>query len=167
MLKKNKIVFILLFLGIMGCNGNLDKEPKNAIPSTSEMARIRLTDLNGHPIDLTKLKDKAVFINFWATWCKPCLEEMPSIGNAMAGFSDKKIEFFFASNESKEQIEKFKSTHDYPFNYVIVENLEALQIMSLPTTYIFDTQGKLVFSEMGYRKWDAKENIDLIQNAIQ
>ncbi len=166
MLLKYKIAFIILFSSL-GCTGDADKQVKESIPPTPEISRIRLTDLNGNRIDLAKLNGKAVFINFWATWCRPCLEEMPSIGKAMEGFSEKNIEFLFASNESKEQIEKFKSTHAYPFNYVIVENMEALQIMSLPTTYIFNTQGKLVFSEMGYRKWDTKENIDLILNSIQ
>jgi hypothetical protein len=48
---------------------------------------------------------------------------------------------------------------------VRVENLEQLNIMALPTTYIFNPNKQLVFSEMGYRKWDSKKNIDLIINA--
>ena len=128
----------------------------------STIAQLVLSDLNDQPIDLEKYKGKTVFINFWATWCKPCREEMPSIKEAMNILKDQKVEFFFASDESREQIEDFKEAHDYNFNYVRVENLGKLGIMGLPTTFIFNPDGELIFSEMGYRKWDDKANIDLI-----
>lgn len=127
-------------------------------------ALLVLTDLNDRPIELEKYKGKTVFINFWATWCKPCREEMPSIKEAMNKLKDQKVEFFFASDESREQIEEFEEAHDYNFNYVKVENLANLGIMGLPTTFILNRGGELVFSEMGYRKWDDKANIDLILN---
>ena len=77
------------------------------------------------------------------------------------------IVFLFASDEAPDQIENFKTSHAYDFNYVKVENLEELSIMTLPTTYIVSPKGKLVFSEMGYRKWDDKQNIDLILNIVK
>ena len=131
------------------------------------IAQLVLTDLNDQPIDLQKYKGKAVFINFWATWCKPCREEMPSIREAMNVMKDEKVEFFFASDETKDQIEDFREAYGYNFNYVRVENLANLGISSLPTTFIFNRGGELVFSEMGYRKWDDKANIDLILNKAE
>ena len=130
----------------------------------STSAQLVLTDLNDQSIDLEKYKGKTIFINFWATWCKPCREEMPSIKEAMNILKDEKVEFFFASDETKEQIEDFRNAHDYNFNYVRVENLENLGITGLPTTFIFNRSGEIFFSEMGYRKWDDKANIDLILN---
>ena len=133
----------------------------------STIAQLVLIDMNDQPIDLEKYKGKIVFINFWATWCKPCREEMPSIQEAIKILKDEKVEFLFASDESKEQIEDFKKAHDYNFNYVRAENLANLGIMGLPTTFIFNPGGELVFSEMGYRKWDEKANIDLILNKAE
>ena len=133
-------------------------------PNSKEITQLHLTDLHDQPIDLEKYKGKTVFINFWATWCKPCREEMPSIQEAMKILKDEEIEFLFASDETSEQIEKFRSAHEYCFNYVKVENLSELNIMGLPTTFIFSSKGELIFSEMGYRKWDEKANIDLILN---
>lgn len=130
----------------------------------STIAQLVITDLNDQPIDLEKYKGKTIFINFWATWCKPCREEMPSIKEAMNILKDEKVEFFFASDETKEQIEDFREAYDYNFNYVRVKNLQDLGIMVLPTTFIFNRGGELVFSEIGYRKWDDKANIDLILN---
>jgi len=133
----------------------------------STIAQFVLSDLNDQPIDLKKYKGKTVFINFWATWCKPCREEMPSIQEAMKRLKDDKIEFFFASDETTEQIEEFKAAHNYNFNYVKVENLSEINIMGLPTTFIFNPNGELVFSEMGYRKWDDEANINLILNKAE
>lgn len=162
----NTIFKIILFaaIGLIGCNG----ENKNGseVKSKAEIGitRIRLSDLKGDPIDMKQYKGKILFLNFWATWCKPCLQEMPSIQRAMELLKNEEIEFLFASDESPDQIEKFRGKHDYKFNYVRAENLEELNIMALPTTFIFNADGELVFSEMGYRKWDSKKNIDLIRN---
>ena len=163
---------VLLFLIILSAckNANEAKESKQQSQSfqPKEIAQIHLTDLDDKPIDLENYSGKTIFINFWATWCKPCREEMPSIQEAMKRLKDEKIEFFFASDESTEEIQEFKAAHDYNFNYLKVKNLSELNIKGLPTTFIFNLSGELVFSEMGYRKWDDKDNIDLIlSKAVQ
>lgn len=155
-------ISIALLLGIVGCVGNNKDISVSHTEENLEIGKIALKDLNDHVINLKEYKGKIIFINFWATWCKPCLEEMPSIQKAQEILKDKSIVFLFASDETAEQIEKFKSEHDYNFNYVRTENLAELNILALPTTFIFDTHGKLVFNEMGYRKWDDKINIDLL-----
>ena len=158
----------IIFIGLISCNETAKEKDKDGqIVTTiieSETDKIKLTDLDSKAIDLNQYKGKTIFINFWATWCKPCLQEMPSIQKAQELLKNENIVFLFASDEVVEQIEKFKTNHQYPFHYVRAENMEALNIMALPTTYIFNPEGKLVFSEMGFRKWDDKNNIDLLIN---
>ena len=160
----------LLFLfTISACkNASETKETSKAPGKISQngiaITQLHLTDLNDQPINLEKYKGKTVFINFWATWCKPCRDEMPSIQEAMKILKNEKIGFLFASDETTEQIKEFKTAHKYSFNYVKVESLSELDIIGLPTTFIFNPNGELIFSEMGYRKWDDKANIDLILN---
>lgn len=158
---------VILFLFI-SCNneGTADKKKLPAVVTQgqSEFSKIKLTELDGTPIDLTQYKGKAIFINFWATWCRPCVQELPSIQKAMNIVQNEDIVFLFASNEATEAIETFKQSNPYKFHYVKVENIEHLNITALPTTYIFNTAGELVFSEMGYKKWDDQTNIDLITN---
>ena len=160
-------ITVILLIGIAGCKGNEKDKANTSNSFESEIDSIHLKNLNNSPIDLGQYQGKTVFINFWATWCKPCLEEMPSIQAAMNKLKNENIVFLFASDESPDQIENFKTNYNYNFNYVKVENLEELSIMALPTTYIISPRGKLVFSEMGYRKWDNKQNIDLILNIIK
>lgn len=163
---KIAVVFLLM---LASCKekesvNNQDK-PEVKTKVESEFDKIKLTELDGKLIDLHQYEGKTIFINFWATWCGPCIQEMPSIQKAKNSVKDEDIIFLFASNEEVEAIEAFKQKKSYDFHYVRVENLEQLNIMALPTTYIFNPNRKLVFSEMGYRKWDSKSNIDLIINA--
>ena len=163
---------LLFLLTMSACkNVTVTEEADTSQGQISQKANVitqlHLTDLHDQSIDLQKFKGKTVFVNFWATWCKPCREEMPSIQEAMKILKNEKIEFLFASDETTEQIEKFKAAHEYRFNYVKVESLSEINIIGLPTTFIINPKGELIFSEMGYRKWDDKANIDLILNKAE
>ncbi|HCM77896.1 MAG TPA: thiol:disulfide interchange protein [Cytophagales bacterium] len=130
----------------------------------SDLEKIELKALNGTTINMSDYKNKIVFINFWATWCKPCIQEMPTIAKAMEQLKDEDVVFLFPSNESVDLIQGFKERRSFDFNYVQAQNMEALNIMALPTTFIFDKSGKLQFSEAGFRDWSKPENIFLITN---
>ena len=155
-------IAILLIIGVVSCKEKVKNQPDILNQADSETNKVKLTDLNNKPIDLGQYRGKTLFINFWATWCKPCLLEMPSIEKAQGILKNKNIVFLFASDESSEEIERFKAGHDYDFNYVRYENPEELNITGLPTTFIFSPQGKLVFSETGYQQWDNQNNINKI-----
>ena len=88
---------------------------------------------------------------------------MPSIEKAKNTLQNENVIFLMASGESTEEIEAFRKTRKYDFNYILIENSEELGIQVLPTTYIFNPQGELVFSESGYRNWNEKDNIDMIR----
>jgi len=151
-------IIAIVFLISSGC------QPKK---DDSFAGKIRLTELNGQKIDLSSYRGKTVFINVWATWCKPCIEEMPSISEAKSILKDKNIEFLFASDESEDRIESFASKRQLDLHYVRLENMEELQIMALPTTYVLNAEGEVEFSESGYRKWDDKSNIELLTKIIE
>ena len=155
-------MIFVLSLVIVACKGrNKDVSVSNT-EKDREIDKIRLKDLNEQPINLERYKGKTIFINFWATWCKPCIEEMPSIEKAQNILRNEEVIFLLASGESIEEIDAFRDNRNYKFNYVRIENSEDLGIQVLPTTYIFNPEGKLVFSETGYRQWNEKNNIDMI-----
>ena len=87
---------------------------------------------------------------------------MPSIKEAQNILQNEKIIFLMASGESPQQIEEFSKAHDYKFSFVRIENSEEMNVQALPATFIYNKVGKLVYSETGFRKWDEKNNIDLI-----
>lgn len=158
-----KTLIIPAFL-LLGCNGKNKSKLTDEFKSGEQALNLQLTDLNNKAVRLEDYKGKTVFINFWATWCKPCIEEMPSIEKAQARISDKETVFLFASSESIEEIKEFRNNHSYEFNYVHLEKGEQLNLQALPTTFIINPKGILVFSEMGSRNWDDSTNINLIKN---
>ncbi|MES2373882.1 MAG: TlpA disulfide reductase family protein [Bacteroidota bacterium] len=149
---------------LVGCQGNNKNNPVNQNKAEDRVSQIQLIDLNNKAMRLDEYKGKTIFINFWASWCKPCVEEMPSIEKAQAMINDKEVVFLLASSESIEEIREFKNNHSYQFTYVHVKSPEILNLQALPTTFIINSKGKLVFSEMGTRNWNESSNINLIKS---
>lgn len=156
-----RYIFIIAVIALTGCSSK-KKEEQSAIVASD----VKLTDLQGKEIDLANLAGKTVFVNFWATWCRPCIQEMPSIASLQNNLAGKNIEFLFASDEEVEKILKFKESRSMDLNFVRVENPEALGIEALPTTFIFNGKGELVFSEVGFRKWDDPSTMEMVLKII-
>jgi len=157
-----RIIFFIIVVGIVSCKEPTKPKKTPPLEKSIGLVKMRLTELNDQPINLSQFKGKTIFINLWATWCKPCLQEMPSIKNARDLLSKNDVIFLLASNESPDQINEFKKDHDYNLKYVRLVNMEELNVEGLPTTYIYNPQGELAYSEMGYRKWDDPSNIEMI-----
>lgn len=159
---------ILIYL-VTSVSCNINNKPASVaddIKKRLHIDSVQLKDLNAASINMDSFKEKVVFLNIWATWCKPCLQEMPTIEKVQNILRNENVVFLVASSETIEEIDTFRKLHSYPFNYVQIQNSEDLGIDGLPTTLIFNKKGKLVFSESGYRKWDDKNNIGTILKII-
>jgi thiol-disulfide isomerase/thioredoxin len=154
------IMFTLLIT--FACSSSKEK-----LEGTIALENIELSTLSGEKINLADYRGRTVFINFWATWCRPCIQEMPSIASLQKSLAGENIEFLFASDEEVEKILKFKASRSMDLNFVRVENPEALGIQALPTTFIFNQNGKHVFSEVGFRKWDDPTSLELVTRLIK
>lgn len=160
-----KLLSIVLFCGVLaGCgNSRPDTSSESATVAEVTLAKLKLRDLEGRELDLSALTGKRVFVNFWATWCKPCLAEMPSIDHATELLADKNVIFIAASDEKLERIENFKQKSGYRFDILSTgADLSTLGVFALPATFIFDEQGELVYKEAGAREWDSEESLELI-----
>ena len=119
------------------------------------------------------LKGKVVLVNFWATWCPPCIQELPTI---QALWDSKEREDFevVAVNvgEPKEQVEEFLSEFGYVLEFPIVLDLD-LEIYKLwkvrpvPTTYIVDRLNSIRYKGLGEFDFNSEKNRALIDNLIQ
>ncbi len=125
--------------------------------STPDGKRVRLKDFRG----------KVVFLNFWATWCVPCIREMPDmerLGKIMAGRPFK----IMAVNlmETPAQVKKFVEELKVTFTIVMDttgEISETYGATSLPLTYIIDKKGQVIHRALGPRDWDGKESVALFE----
>lgn len=155
-------IFLLFVVVIGSCNGQGGDKKKQSVDDQKIMAKVKLTDLEGQPINLDQFKGKTIFLNFWATWCKPCIQEMPSIDSAQKLISEKGVVFLLASDETPDQIREFKAYYQFNLNFVRLTNVEELSMDGLPTTYIYNPKGEKVFAETGYRKWNDASNIEMM-----
>jgi thiol-disulfide isomerase/thioredoxin len=160
-MKPQRFNIIILAALLIGCNGKTKDKSEGNTESIS-IHTIQLKTLTGETVDMNEFKNKTVFINCWATWCSPCIKEMPTIAQAQEQLKNKNVVFLFASNEEVGLIEKFKIKRNFLFQYVQLQNLEELNIQALPTTFIFNPDGELIFSEAGYRDWSTPESIGII-----
>ena len=132
---------------------------------TNLVDNIKLIDLDNNPIDLSKYGGKRIFLNFWATWCKPCIIEMPSIERAQQQLSEEDFVFLLASDETVGRINRFKATKDFDLEFVRVETpFPDLGILSLPTTLVIDENGKIALNQIGALEWDAPEVIEKLRS---
>lgn len=153
----------MVILVVAGCGNSTTTESDGSV----HLQDLELTKLDGTALDMGAFEGKKVFVNFWATWCKPCLEEMPSIARARKELQGQDVIFLMASAESTETIVKFKNARNFDLDYFQLKNMDELQLQALPTTFIFNGQGVLVYSDIGYKLWDKPENLSIIVHPEQ
>lgn len=121
-------------------------------------------DLNDNKVNLRSYKGKKIVINYWATWCGPCIKEMPSIKRAEEILEDFGYTFLLVSDETISKISKFKNDRNFEFNFLkSIKSYESLGIYSMPTSYIFDENGKKIETIVGAIEWDSEEMISKLK----
>ena len=151
---KKIAIFSLYFLLTWGCNNNKVSELESLQLKTSFL------DLSENKLDLSELKNRKIVINYWATWCAPCIKEMPSLKIAEEILEEYGFTFLLVSDESINKISNFKDEMNFKFNFLKSTNsFEKLGVYAMPTSFIFDENGSLVEAIIGAIEWDSEEII--------
>ena len=113
-----------------------------------------LQNLKGKPVTLADLKGKPAIVNFWATWCAPCVEELPMLDTFYrAKKSDTGLTVVAINiKESQKIVEEFVATNGYSLVTLLDETgkvSEDFQVFGLPTTFFINADGDIVFTHMG------------------
>jgi thiol-disulfide isomerase/thioredoxin len=159
-------ITILLLACSISCN-QIEKKPIDSVNEINVVttASSLFVDLEGNPISLNDYKGKKILLNFWATWCRPCIEEMPSLERAMALLKEDNYVFLLATDESVETINNFKVQTNVKLNFIrYTGTLSQLKIYALPATFIYNEQGKEVTVIRGAAEWDSPEMIKKLKN---
>ncbi len=114
-----------------------------------------LTDSAGNVVSLSEfLGEKAVVVNFWASWCNFCLEEMPDLESVAQEFSDDLVILGINNQETVAQGEPFALARGvtYPLLYLPRDDqiVKAYQVLAMPTTYYIDIDGIIVDRKLGF-----------------
>lgn len=116
-------------------------------------------DKNNTVFNLEATKGKVVLINYWATWCPPCIAEMPSLQKLYADYRDK-ITFVFITSDGFNEVDAFLNEHGYTFNvYREMDDVfsKTLQINGIPRTLLVDKTGAIVIDETGAANWNSSK----------
>ncbi|RZL17646.1 MAG: TlpA family protein disulfide reductase [Pedobacter sp.] len=158
---KAKLIEGLMEIGLFKPNVSEKNKPVN-----SDLSAIKFKDAKGNVLSLADLKGKIIFLNFWATWCPPCLAEMPSINKLYTQFkNDPNVIFIFADADGDLiKSGKFMTNRKFDMPVYKVESEIPEQIFSgaLPTTVIFDKQGRISFMHEGIANYSNKKFVDFL-----
>jgi thiol-disulfide isomerase/thioredoxin len=135
------------------------------------LPNILFKDSEGEIVGLQSLKGKVVFINFWATWCPPCIAEMPSISALHDRFGDNKnIVFLMVDVDGNfEKSDNFMKKHQYNLHVMSTASVIPPSFMqgTIPTTIILDKNGDIVFRQEGAADYSNTKLVNMITGLIR
>ena len=162
MLKNKFNLIFLFFLFFLGCN--VSKHPSSSQESINKQQPVSkgnrakdfsLTTLNGEEIKLSDFKGKVIILDFWATWCPPCRQEIPDFVDLYSTYKDKGL-IIIGVCLTKNEASLRSFAEQYNVNYYMGLGSYSITqlyggIRAIPTTFVIDRQGNIVKKYVGYR----------------
>jgi thiol-disulfide isomerase/thioredoxin len=130
---------------------------------------ITWTDDFGHPVGLSKFEGKVVLVNFWATWCKPCGEELPTLEKLKSAFGDWEFAAVAVNTDRSgrgvaSRMLRHLGMRDFDIYLDRNENAaDAFGVKTLPTSFLFDSKGREIGRMVGAADWNTPEAIELVR----
>ncbi|MFK7812950.1 MAG: TlpA family protein disulfide reductase [Maribacter sp.] len=127
----------------------------------------KLSSIDNESLNFEDLEGKVVLLNYWATWCPPCVAEMPSLQELHDDYG-KKVAFVFVAHDKREKVKNFltKNQFDLPVYFEKSNSPEILSTESIPTTFIVDKKGKIVVAETGAVNWNSTGTRELLETLL-
>ncbi|WP_034921753.1 TlpA family protein disulfide reductase [Gillisia sp. CAL575] len=157
----------ILKTGIM--DPDLETKPASTVQSKKPKADFNMSLINskGERVEMEALRGKVIFFNIWATWCPPCVAEMPGINNMYNDMKDENVAFIMLSvdNDFQKAID-FNKRKGYDFEvYKLAGSLPPMYAsQAIPTTYVIDTEGNLALTHKGMGDYDSEEFKEFLTN---
>lgn len=126
---------------------------------------LKFKDLDGKAMGMDSFKGKAVFLNFWATWCGPCVAEMPGIQELYDKTKNQNIVFALLSNESASKVKDFVAKKKFSFPIYIYKGAlpDLYKTSGIPATFLISPKGKLVLQHVGSAAWNDPKSMDYLR----
>ena len=115
-------------------------------------------DLGGRPLEVSNFSGRKLIINYWATWCAPCIREIPALSRAAEILGPEGYVFVLASDESLDTISTFIAENEFSGNFIKLNTFFAIHgIQAVPSTVLYDEFGQEQNSWLGAYEWDSPE----------
>lgn len=171
--QKKVILVVLLLLGVAAVIFTTKRTQQKIVAVESGAPEFLVTDASaGKTVSSSELKGKVVFVNFWASWCQPCKDEMPSIENVYRSISDGNFRMItILYKDSPAKAAEYMKAHGYTFP-VFTDSpggdaAAAFGVTGVPETYIIDKHGVLKKRVIGPAEWNAPEERSFIDSLLK
>ncbi len=135
--------------------------------ATLDVVNLEYRNLENEEVSLKDItQNKNVFVNYWATWCRPCIEEFPLL-NEVANASQESFVFVMVSDQDIKKIKNFNSDKDYNFIYLQTDNFLTQGINPIPQSFILDSKLQVKKHHPGPVKGTANQVIDSLKTWVK
>jgi peroxiredoxin len=165
-------VLVVVLILAYGALTRMSDEKAGNLPQVGQpLADFALTDLQGNTVQLSALRGNVVFINVWATWCQPCIDEMPTIERLYNQLHARGLEVVTISLDplGAQVIEPFMRRYrlTFPVLLDVKSQMERLYgTTGVPESFIVDKQGRLVEKVVGPRDWSSPQMLALFERLM-
>ena len=166
-MKKFLLIVAALLFATLAQAGELKPYDGEALPDFT------LDDMGGTTHTLSNYHGKVVMVNFWATYCGPCIKEMPSMAHLKERLAGKPFEILAIDMaEEKGDVEAFMLRHKIKVNFPILLDMEGnvieqWMVSAVPTTFIIGPKGKIHYALYGAIEWDSDEVVNTINGLLK
>ena len=148
---------------LFSCNSGITNS-KSLSDLDALQLKTSFIDLYENNLDLSVYQNGKIVVSYWATWCAPCIKEMPGIKRAEEILKEYGYTFLLISDETVDKISKFKNDWNFDFNFLkSIKSFETLGVYAMPTSYIFDENGQIIETIVGAIEWDSEEMINKLK----
>ncbi len=130
---------------------------------------LRLSDLDGEGTDIADLRGRWVLVHFWASWCRPCRREMPTIAAMQQRLGDRLSVVLVNTAEPEEEVFAFLAAVAPELNTLLDSDglvTERWSPRGLPSTFVVDPTGRIRYVALGGRVWDSPEFLSFLQDLV-
>jgi thiol-disulfide isomerase/thioredoxin len=166
-------LLVIIVGALMTIKASVQKESRlNLAPveltEGAELPDFTLTRLDGSKLQVSELKHKVIMLNFWATWCEACMEEMPSIVKLREAYQAQGFEVIGLNVDENPTKAVPPTENKFGMKFPTFKDpentlTELFDIHAIPLTVIFDQNRKILMIESGSREWDSEEMQQLVQ----
>ncbi len=159
----------VVFLATAGPRGLEGMPPSLQAPVPTVQADFgwSLLDLDGGTVDFGQYRGRPILLNLWATWCGPCLREMPSIARLAANerLKDKGVVFLCVSvDDSAETLRRFMKDKDWEMKILRATSIPPVfSTEGIPATFLIGPEGRVAAFQVGSAKWDDSSVVDFLE----
>jgi thiol-disulfide isomerase/thioredoxin len=161
------LIVAIICLALSQVAGSRELSPYTAQPGT---AAFDLPDVKGQQHNLQDYRGQVVLVNFWASWCPPCIQEMPVLEKLQQKLNEQPFEILAVNvGERKYRVWKFVKLINFGLPVLLDERKDTFNAWGasvLPTSFLLDKQGRIRYRVQGDTEWDSKAVVALIETLI-